>query len=697
MSATSAATQGLRAAGLRSACWRSSARLLYRRGVAGSSHAGGGPLLHRRGVAAAVAGSSHGGGSSDSGAASAGDAAQAALLAEVSAIPPDRIRNFCIISHVDHGKSTLADRLMEMTGAVPPGGQQQMLDSLEVERTRGITIKAQTVSLLHREPSSGEAFLLNLIDTPGHVDFSYEVSRSIAACQGALLLVDATKGVQAQTVANFFLAFEQELAITPVVNKIDLPHAEVDAVLGQIRDAFDLSTDGALCISAKTGVGTDALLPALLQSMPPPSARADAPLRLLLFDSWYDEYRGVLCLIQVLGGELRLGERLVSAASGKEFSVLGLELMRPLQNHGLDALGPGMVGCVALGMKAIEEACVGDTLSRPSAPQPALPGFKRPRPMVFAGLYPLEEGGFEGLRYAMDRFLLKDGSVSVENDHSTSLGRGLRCGFLGMLHMEVVQQRLAHEHGVDVLVTAPTVPLRAMLRDGSEVPVLAAEHVPPPQHLLELREPLVDVTLLSPGEYAGPLISLCEAHGGALLEHSYIGTSGRALLRYRLPFAEIATDFHDKVKGLSSGFASIDYEEAGEQAADVVVLGLHINKQPVDALARIVRRNKAAGLGRQMVETMKEELDRQIYEVVIQAVVNGSTVVARESIKAARKNVLAKCYGGDVTRKKKLLEKQKAGKKRSAAAALTVGDVSVPQQALIAVLAPGKRKKGRRR
>ena len=649
-------------------------------------------------------------------------ALQRDLLEDVHLIPPERIRNFCIIAHVDHGKSTLADRLIEMTGAISrKQAQAQLLDSLAVERSRGITIKAQTVSLLHVDKEDGETYLLNLIDTPGHVDFSYEVSRSIAACQGALLLVDATKGVQAQTVSNFFLAFEQDLAITPVVNKVDLGHADVEGTLMQMQTAFDVETEDAMCISAKTGVGCEGMLPALVRRMPPPAARREAPLRLLLFDSWYDEYRGVLCLVEVLDGVLRTGQQLASSATGSAYSVLQIELMRPLQPVTLPSLGPGHVGCVALGMRSIDEACVGDTLFAPSAPVPALPGFKKvleavpphpalpttrhaPRatphlsdgrarpsqavPMVFAGLFPLDEAGFEALQHAMDRFRLKDGSVYVEPTHSSSLGRGLRCGFLGMLHMEVVQQRLLEEHDCDVLVTAPTVPLRATLKDGTDLPVLSPESLPAANDLAELREPLVAVTILSPADYAGSLISLCEERGGAQLEHSYLGAD-RALLRYTMPLAEVATEFHDRVKTLSSGFASLDYEEAGSQPADVVQLSLRVNGKDVDALTRIVRRSKADGLARDMVTTLAAEMDRQVYEVVLQAVV-GSRVLARETIRAVRKNVTAKCYGGDISRKKKLLQKQKDGKKRRG---IYVGDVNIPQSAFIAVLSPNRRRR----
>ena len=447
-----------------------------------------------------------------------------------------------------------------------------------------------------------------------------------------------------------------------------------------------------MCTCYPQGEGCEAVLPAIVARVPPPVACASAPLRLLLFDSWYDDFLGVLCLVEVLDGALNVGDQVKSAASGSEFSVQLIHLMRPLGPHVLSRLGPGQVGCVALGMKTIDEACVGDTLSSPSNPQPALPGFRRPQPMVFAGLYPVEDTGYEELAHAMSRFRLKDGSVSVEPEHSTSLGRGLRCGFLGMLHMEVVQQRLQEEHNVDVLVTAPTVPLQATLHDGSTVPILSAEALPSLRERRELLEPMVHVTLLAPSEHAGPLISLCEERGGALIEQSYLGGE-RALLRYRMPLAEIATEFHDRVKTLSSGFASVDYEDAGMEEADVVSLGLRVNQQPVDALARIVRRSKAVHLGREMVGTLAKELDRQNYEIVIQAVVDNK-VVARETLRAFRKNVIAKCYGGDISRKKKLLEKQKAGKKR---AALHVGEVRIPQDAFIAVLSPGRRKAGGKR
>jgi len=615
---------------------------------------------------------------------------QSELIRNAASIPPERIRNFCIISHVDHGKSTLADRMIEMSGAIDAGARQvhQMLDSLEVERQRGITIKAQTVSLFYQDAAQGETYLLNLIDTPGHVDFSYEVSRSIAACQGALLLVDATKGVQAQTVANFYLAFEQDLGIVPVVNKVDLGHADIDGTLEQMATAFDIERDEALRISAKTGLGVDALFPAILKRIPPPAACASAPLRLLLFDAWYDDFRGVLCLVEVLDGKLERGMELVSAATGSKYTVQTIELMRPLMPAALPSLGPGHVGCVSLGMKTIHEANVGDTLSQASNPQPALPGFRKPQPMVFAGLFPLDENGFQHLSDSMSRFLLKDGSISVENTHSGTLGRGLRCGFLGMLHMEVVQQRLLEEHDCDVIVTAPTVPLKATMKDGSRRSILSAEDLEQVSgEVKELFEPLVKVTLLSPAVYTGDLIALCESREGVQVEHSYLG-SERTLLRYVLPLAEIATEFHDRVKTISSGYASLDYEEAGEQPADVVPLGLKVNGKPVDALTRIVRRNKAVPLGRDMVETLQKEMSRQVYDIVLQAVI-GSSVVARETIRALRKNVLAKCYGGDVTRKKKLLEKQKEGKKRRA---LSVGDVAIPQKALTAVLSPASRK-----
>ena len=459
-----------------------------------------------------------------------------------------------------------------------------------------------------------------------------------------------------------------------------------------MHDAFDLPTSDALRISAKTGVGCDDVLPTIIERFPPPTACASKPLRVLLFDSWWDEFRGVLCLIEVLDGTVEVGDELRSAASGKVFGVQQLHLMRPLGPHALSRLGPGQVGCVELGMKTIHEASVGDTLSSPGNPQPPQPGFKRPQPMVFAGIYPTDSSGFEELQYAMGRFMLKDGSVTVEPEQSRSLGRGMRCGFLGVLHMEVVQQRLREEHNVDVIVTAPTVPLQATLVDGTIMPVLSPEMMPEKKVLRELREPMVNVTLLCPANDTGALIALCEDRAGAQIELSYLGGE-RALLRYRMPLGEIATEFHDRVKTLSSGFASVDYEEAGLEEADVVNLSLRVNQQPVDALSRIVRRSKAREMGKEMAEVLSKELDRQNHEVIIQAVADG-TVVARQTIKALRKDVTAKCYGGDVQRKKKLLMKQKEGKKR---AALTVGDVSIPQDAFIAVLSPNKRKSSRKK
>ncbi len=618
----------------------------------------------------------------------------------LASFPPERVRNFSIIAHVDHGKSTLSDRLIELTGALRAGvsstkpaattSTPQMLDSLAVERSRGITIKAQTVSLLHTDAATNTSYLLNLIDTPGHVDFSYEVSRSLAACQGALLLVDATKGVQAQTVANFWLAYEQELTVTAAINKVDLPHANVEGTLEQMGAIFDIEAADTLAISAKTGSGVPALLSALIARTPPPPASAAAPLRVLLFDSWYDDYRGVLSLVQVLDGELRPDTELLSAASGTVYTVGSIEMMRPLGAVPLPSLGAGMVGCVALGFKSIAEACVGDTLSSPSSPAPPLPGFKRPQPMVFAGVYPPDGASFDALSQAMRRFLLKDGSVTLESEHSPSLGRGYRCGFLGLLHMEVVQQRLEEEHNVTVVLTSPTVPLRAVLKTGAELSINSPEALPDASALRELYEPLVRATILTPSEYMGALIGLCEASSGADSATSYIGAD-RVMLQYTLPLAEIATDFHDRVKSISSGYASLDYEPAGEQPADVVVLGLRVNDHPVSALTRIVRRPRAVALGRHMVTTIKEEMERESFDIIIQAtqgVGPKPTVLARETIKAVRKNVLSKCYGGDVSRKRKLIEKQKAGRLRQRSMNVG-GDVNIPHAAFVKVLSPG--------
>ena len=610
----------------------------------------------------------------------------AELVRIMDEMPPERVRNFCIVAHVDHGKSTLADRLMEMCGAVGVGvDRAQLLDDLAVEKERGITVKARTVSLIHQNTSDGLPYLLNLIDTPGHVDFSYETSRSIAACQGALLLVDACQGVQAQTVANFWLAFEQNLSITPVINKVDLPHADIPGTVEQMEAVFGVEAEEVVAISAKTGLGTTELLGALLERTPPPAASRDRPLRVLLFDSWYDEYRGVLCLVQVLDGVLCVGDQLLSAATGKTYPLLQIELMRPSTPVALRGLYAGQVGCISLGMKHIVEANVGDMLSAPSAPQAPLEGFKRPQPMVFAGFYPSDEQGFEALQHAMGRFCLQDGSVRVESDHSPTLGRGLRCGFLGMLHMEVVQQRLEQEHGVNVIVTAPTVPLEATLSDGSIVSILSPEALPEGKDALELREPLVKVTLITPTAHLGAISQLCIGRSGELCGESYLGPE-RVMVQYTLPLAEIATDFHDRVKTLSQGYASLDYEPAGTQPADVVALGLKVNGNAVAALTRIVRRPNAERMGREMAMRLKGELSRQVYDIVIQATI-GIRVVARETIRASRKDVLAKCYGGDVSRKKKLLEKLKAGKKKRQ---MHVGDVPIPHGAFVKVLTPAK-------
>jgi len=449
-----------------------------------------------------------------------------------------------------------------------------------------------------------------------------------------------------------------------------------------------------LPISAKTGLGTSAIIPALLRRTPPPPGKSDAPLRAMLLDSWYDDYRGVLCAIQVVDGTLTAGEPLLSAASRKTYTALSLELMRPGRTVEVERLCAGQVACVALGMKSIQEANVGDTLSSPDAPQPPLPGFQKPQPMVFAGMYPLDGDSFDELQHAMSRFLLKDGSVTVEPEHSPTLGRGLRCGFLGLLHLEVVQQRLRAEHDIDVLLTSPTVPLVATLADGTQARVNSPEaldQLRESQQLRELREPLVKVTILSPSEYVGALITLCEAHEGRLINQSFLSAE-RAMLQYTLPLAEIATDFHDRVKTLSSGYASFDYEPAGEQPADVVALGLHVNKRPVGALTRIVRASKAQEIGRKMVDVLAEEMDRTVYDIIVQATV-GSKVLARQTVRAVRKNVLAKCYGGDISRKKKLLQKQKDGKKRRA---LSVGEVTIPHEAFVKVLAPDSSKKNKR-
>lgn len=610
---------------------------------------------------------------------------------DLSQYPPERIRNFSIIAHIDHGKSTLADRLLELTGTIKRGhGQPQYLDKLQVERERGITVKAQTATMFHRhhfqdptytrtrEPSD---FLLNLIDTPGHVDFSYEVSRSLAACQGALLVVDAAQGVQAQTVANFYLAFESNLTIIPIINKIDQPTADPERVKSQLKSMFDLDPGDALLTSAKTGQGLDQVLPAVIQRIPPPPGVTTSPLRMLLLDSYYDDYKGVICHVAVVDGALCKGHKISSAATGQAYEVLDVGIMNPeLKPTGV--LLTGQVGYVVSGMRSTKEARVGDTLCHARSIVEPLPGFKPAKHMVFSGLYPADGSDFEALNHAIEKLTCNDASVSVTKESSTALGLGFRCGFLGLLHMDVFHQRLEQEYGAHVISTIPTVPYIFEYSDGSKIQVQnpAALSSNPKLRVTTAWEPTVMSTIITPSEYVGAVITLCSERRGEQLEYSFID-SQRAFMKYRLPLREIVVDFYNELKSITSGYASFDYEDSDYQASDLVKLDILLNGQPVDALATIVHNLKAQRIGRQLVEKLKSFIDRQMFEVTIQAAI-GSKIIARETLSALRKNVLAKCYGGDVTRKKKLLEKQKEGKKRMK----RVGSVDIPQEAFSQLL-----------
>ncbi|KAI5068034.1 hypothetical protein GOP47_0016379 [Adiantum capillus-veneris] len=602
--------------------------------------------------------------------------------------PPDVTRNFSIIAHIDHGKSTLADRLLELTGTIKKGhGQPQYLDKLQVERERGITVKAQTATMFYNymrenaeascaSPLAGRSYLLNLIDTPGHVDFSYEVSRSLAACQGVLLVVDAAQGVQAQTVANFYLAFEADLTIIPVINKIDQANAEPDRVKEQLKSLFDLDPKGALLTSAKTGEGLSKVLPAVVERIPSPKGLIASPLRMLLLDSHYDEYRGVICHVAVVDGMLRKGDKIASTATRQSYEVMDVGIMHPeLTPTGL--LLTGQVGYIVTGMRSTHEARVGDTLHHGQTSVTPLPGFKPAKHMVFAGVYPADGSDFEALSHAIERLTCNDASVSVTKETSGALGMGFRCGFLGLLHMDVFHQRLEQEYGAQVISTTPTVPYIFEYTDGSKITVQnpAMLSSQPGKRQTSAREPIVIATIVTPSEYVGGLITLCCERRGVQLEYNFID-SQRVLLKYKLPLREIVVDFYDELKSMTSGYASFDYEDAGYQEADLVKLDIMLNGQSVDALASIVHSSKAQYFGRKVVDKLRKVIERHMFDVAIQAVV-GTRVVARETLSAMRKNVLAKCYGGDVSRKRKLLEKQKEGKKRMK----RVGSVDLPQEA----------------
>jgi GTP-binding protein LepA len=594
------------------------------------------------------------------------------------------IRNFSIIAHIDHGKSTLADRFIQLCGGLTDREMaEQVLDSMDLERERGITIKAQSVSLQYRA-GDGRTYLLNFIDTPGHVDFSYEVSRSLAACEGALLVVDAAQGVEAQSVANCYTAIDQGLEVVPVLNKMDLPAAEPERVIQEIEDIIGLDAKDSLRVSAKTGEGVPALLEQLVARIPPPQGEADAPLRALIIDSWFDNYLGVISLVRVKEGTVSTRQRLRVMSTGRVHTVDAVGIFTPKRRQ-TDRLCAGEVGYVAAGIKEVDGAPVGDTLTdadRPAAA--ALPGFKAVQPQVFAGLYPANSVDYEALREALGKLRLNDAALHYEPETSEALGFGFRCGFLGLLHMDIVQERLEREYELSLITTAPTVIYEVVTTDGETLRVENPARLPAPNRIAEIREPVIVANILVPQQFLGNVIGLCEEKRGAQKRLHYVGR--QVALTYELPLNEVVLDFFDRLKSLSRGFASLDYAFARFQAADVVKLDILINKDRVDALSVIVHRSLANQRGRELVETMKELIPRQMFEVAIQAAI-GAHVIARQTVKALRKNVTAKCYGGDVTRKRKLIEKQKEGKKRMK----QLGSVEVPQEAFLAVLQVGRK------
>jgi GTP-binding protein LepA len=593
---------------------------------------------------------------------------------------PSRIRNFCIIAHIDHGKSTLADRILEITGALEKREMEaQVLDDMDLERERGITIKAHAVALDYRS-EDGNAYRLNLIDTPGHVDFSYEVSRSISACEGALLVVDASQGVEAQTLANTHLAAEQNLEIIPVINKIDLPSAEPERVKEQIENIIGLDCSGAILASAKEGTGVREILEALVRRIPAPKGSLADPLKALVFDSWYDSFRGVIILVKVLDGTLRPRMKVRLMATGKDYEVEDVGVFTPKMKPAAE-LSVGEVGFVIAGIKNAYETKIGDTITEAQRPaEKPFPGFQEMKPMVFAGVYPNGETHYENLRDALDRLRLNDSSFSVEAETSDALGFGFRCGFLGLLHMEIVQQRLERHFDLDLITTAPSVRYRIFTTDGEMLEVSNPAKLPPPGKISRYEEPIITALILTPPDYVGAILSLCQDRRGIQKELKYVTTS-RVLITYELPLNEVVMDFYDKLKTISRGYASLDYHLAGWRDADLVKLDILVNGDPVDALSLIVHKERAYPRGRALAGKLREVIPRQLFEVAIQAAV-GSKIIARETVSAMRKNVLAKCYGGDITRKRKLLEKQKEGKKRMK----KIGRVDIPQEAFLALL-----------
>ncbi|MGY2491191.1 translation elongation factor 4 [Cupriavidus sp. CP313] len=591
----------------------------------------------------------------------------------------DHIRNFSIIAHIDHGKSTLADRIIQLCGGLSDREMEaQVLDSMDIEKERGITIKAQTAALSYKA-RDGQVYNLNLIDTPGHVDFSYEVSRSLSACEGALLVVDASQGVEAQTVANCYTAIELGVEVVPVLNKIDLPQADPDNAIQEIEDVIGIDAQDATPCSAKTGQGVQDVIEALIAKVPPPKGNADAPLQALIIDSWFDNYVGVVMLVRVVNGTLRPKDKVLLMANGSQHLVEQVGVFTP-KSIPRDALTAGEVGFVIAGIKELKAAKVGDTITTVQRKAEApLPGFKEVKPQVFAGLYPVEANQYEALRESLEKLRLNDASLMFEPEVSQALGFGFRCGFLGLLHMEIVQERLEREFDMDLITTAPTVVYQVEMRDGTMVTVENPAKMPDPSKIEAILEPIVTVNLYMPQEYVGSVITLCTQKRGSQINMSYHGK--QVQLTYEIPMAEIVMDFFDRLKSVSRGYASMDYEFKEYRPSDVVKVDILINSDKVDALSVIVHRSNSQYRGREVAAKMREIIPRQMYDVAIQAAI-GANIIARENVKALRKNVLAKCYGGDITRKKKLLEKQKAGKKRMK----QVGTVEIPQEAFLAIL-----------
>jgi GTP-binding protein LepA len=596
--------------------------------------------------------------------------------------PLSRIRNFAIIAHIDHGKSTLADRLIEACGGLEAREmREQVLDSMEIERERGITIKAQTVRLAYRA-GDGEDYVLNLMDTPGHVDFSYEVSRSLAACEGSLLVVDASQGVEAQTLANVYQAVEAGHEIVPVLNKIDLPAAEPERVKEQIEEVIGLDAKDAILISAKTGLNIDQVLEALVTRLPPPAGEAAAPLKALLVDSWYDAYLGVVILVRVKDGFLKPGQKVRLMATGAVHNIERVGVFTP-KGVLVEALGPGEIGFITAGIKTVADCRVGDTITEDRRPTSApLPGFKPVQPVVFCGLFPTDAADYERLRDSLAKLRLNDASFEYEPETSVALGFGFRCGFLGLLHLEIVQERLEREFGLDLLATAPSVVYRVHLTNGTVRELHNPADMPDPVRIDHIEEPWIKATILVPDDYLGAILALCEERRGVQADLTYAGS--RAMLVYRLPLNEVVFDFYDRLKSVSRGYASFDYQLDGYAEGDLVLMNILVNGEPVDALSIIVHRAQAERRGRALCEKLKDLIPRQLFQVAIQAALGGR-IIARETVKALRKDVLAKCYGGDVTRKRKLLDKQKEGKKRMR----QFGKVEIPQSAFIAALKMG--------